>query len=196
MGKVDDKLQKVYSFTLNFINQNGYSPSIREICDKCNIKSTSSAFLYVERLKDNGLLTKSPQKKRAISSTKQNRYSSIPILGCIRAGVPLFAVENLDGYIPIPTDFDNGEKSFALKVQGNSMINAGIKDNDLIIVREQSYADNGDIVVALIDDSATVKRFFTRDGKIVLHPENDDMPDMCFDDIKILGIVKGLMRKF
>ena len=102
----------------------------------------------------------------------------------------------LDGYIPLPKEFEHLGKSFALRVQGDSMINAGIKENDVIIVREQETAENGEIVVALIEDSATVKRFYLRDGKIILHPENDDMQDMIFEDVKILGIVKGLIRKF
>ena len=118
----------------------------------------------------------------------------MPILGTIRAGSPIFAVENLEGYCPIPADMNCGNDSFALKVVGNSMVNAGIQENDTIIVREQNTANNGEIVVALVDDSATVKRFYKSDGKIILHPENDDMEDMIFDDVKILGIVKGLMR--
>jgi len=196
MGKISGKLEKVYNFTIDFINQNGYSPSIREICEKCDIKSTSSAFYYVEKLKNDGLLVKSPLKKRALSSSKRVEFTSVPILGSIRAGAPLFAVENLDGYIPLPKEFEHLGKSFALRVQGDSMINAGIKENDVIIVREQETAENGEIVVALIEDSATVKRFYLRDGKIILHPENDDMQDMIFEDVKILGIVKGLIRKF
>ena len=196
MGKVNDKLQKVYNFTVEFINQNGYSPSIREICEKCDIKSTASAFSYVERLKNEGLLIKSPLKKRALSTKERSDFISIPVLGVIRAGLPIFATQNLDGYIPLPPDFDNGGNSFALRVKGDSMINAGINENDVIIVREQNTAENGEIVVALVDDSATVKRFYNRDGKIILHPENDEMDDLVFDEVQILGVVKGLMRKF
>ena len=195
MKKIDEKLDKVYKFTAEYIENNGFPPSVREICAECNIKSTATAFSYLERLKDRGLIRKTPDKKRSLALKTGNfNYKSVPIIGTIRAGSPIFAVENLDGYCPIPADMNCGDNSFALKVVGNSMINAGIKENDTIIVRGQETADNGEIVVALVDDSATVKRFYKRDGKIILHPENDDMEDMIFDNVKILGVVKGLMR--
>ena len=195
MKKIDEKLDKVYKFTAEYIENNGFPPSVREICAECNIKSTATAFSYLERLKDRGLIRKTPDKKRSLALKTGNfNYKSVPIIGTIRAGSPIFAVENLDGYCPIPADMNCGDNSFALKVVGNSMINAGIKENDTIIVRGQETADNGEIVVALVDDSATVKRFYKRNGKIILHPENDDMQDMIFEDVKILGVVKGLMR--
>ena len=195
MKKIDEKIDKVYKFTAEYIENNGFPPSVREICAECNIKSTATAFSYLERLKDRGLIRKTPDKKRSLALKTGNfNYKSVPIIGTIRAGSPIFAVENLDGYCPIPADMNCGDNSFALKVVGNSMINAGIKENDTIIVRGQETADNGEIVVALVDDSATVKRFYKRGGKIILHPENDDMQDMIFEDVKILGVVKGLMR--
>ena len=195
MKKIDEKLDKVYKFTAEYIENNGFPPSVREICAECNIKSTATAFSYLEKLKDRGLIRKTPDKKRSLALKTGNfNYKSVPIIGTIRAGSPIFAVENLDGYCPIPADMNCGDNSFALKVVGNSMINAGIKENDTIIVRGQETADNGEIVVALVDDSATVKRFYKRGGKIILHPENDDMHDMIFEDVKILGVVKGLMR--
>ena len=196
MKKIDEKLEKVYNFTVEYSDQYGFPPSIREICEKCGIKSTASAYSYVEKLKKSGLINKSPLKKRAISVSNRTEFRSIPIVGCVRAGEPIFAVENLDGYIPLPSDIDVSGQAFALKVDGNSMINAGINDRDVIIVRKQENANNGDIVVALVDDSATVKRFFKTNDKIILHPENDEMSDLVFDDVKILGIVKGLIRKF
>lgn len=196
MKKIEQKINKVYEFTLDFFNRYGYSPSVREICEKCDIKSTATAYSYLEKLKNDGLITSSPSKKRSISVVSRADYKSIPIIGSVRAGQPIYAVENLDGYIPLPPDFDHGGKSFALRVQGDSMINAGIKENDVIVVREQSTAINGDIVVALVDDSATVKRFFLKNNKIILHPENDNLTDMYFDDVIILGVVKGLIRKF
>ncbi len=197
MKKIDEKVNQVYEFTINFINENGFPPSVREICAKLNIKSTATAYTYIERLKSKGLLEKSPLKKRAISVAKKtSNFKSIPLVGTIRAGSPIFAVENLDGYYPLPEEMNSGGVEFALRVQGDSMINAGIYDKDIIIVHQQNNAENGEIVVALVDDSATVKRFYKRDGKIILRPENDTMSDMIFDDVAILGIVKGLMRKF
>lgn len=197
MKKIDEKINQVYNFTVEFIKDNGFPPSVREICSKLNIKSTATAYSYIERLKDKGLLEKSPLKKRAITlSQKINDFKAIPLVGTIRAGSPIFAVENLDGYYPLPDEFNTGGEEFALKVQGDSMINAGIFENDIIIVKSQPTANNGEIVVALIEDSATVKRFYKKNGKIVLHPENDTLEDMIFDNVVVLGVVKGLMRKF
>lgn len=197
MRNVEEKLEKIYNFIIEYLEANGYPPSVREICSKCDIKSTASAYVYIEKLKQRGLLSNSPSKKRSLSvpSLKKD-YVSIPLIGTITAGTPIFAVENLDGYIPLPTDFEGQGDSFALKVKGESMINAGIYNDDIIIVKKQSVAENGDIVVALIEDSATVKRFIKKGKQIILHPENDQMEDMIFENVNILGIVKGLLRKF
>lgn len=193
----ESKLNEIYLYTVEYVKLNGFPPSIREICKQCNIKSTATAFSYLEKLRSQGLLEKNPNKKRAITLMNDvNNFRAIPIIGTIRAGSPIFAVENLDGYIPLPEEFDSGENEFALKVQGNSMINAGIYENDIIIVKQQNTAENGEIVVALVDDCATVKKFYKKNNKVILHPENDDMQDMIFDSVEILGIVKGLMRKF
>lgn len=196
MKRTEEKMNQIYNFTVEFINDNGFPPSVREICSKLNIKSTATAYSYLERLKNKGLIEKSALKKRAISLPQKNNFKTIPLIGTISAGTPIFAVENLEGYYPLPEEFNTTGSDFALKVKGESMINAGIFDNDIIIVKQQSVAENGEIVVALIDDSATVKRFFIKDGKFVLHPENDYMEDMIFDQVSILGVVKGLMRKF
>ena len=197
MKKINQKITDVYNFTVEFINDNGFPPSVREICAKLNIKSTATAYSYIEKLKERGLLEKSPLKKRALTlSRRANEFKSVPLVGTIRAGAPIFAVENLEGYYPLPEEFNTGGTEFALKVQGDSMINAGIYEGDIIIVNQQNDATNGEIVVALIDDSATVKRFYRKNGKIILHPENDDLEDMIFDNVSILGVVKGLMRKF
>lgn len=196
MSKINEKLDAVYQFTVSFINEYGFPPSVREICKKLNIKSTATAYSYIEKLKEQGLIDKSPQKKRALSLSHQSDYKKIPIIGTIRAGSPIFAVENLEGYYPLPNEMSSNGDEFALKVQGNSMVNAGIYENDIIIVKQQNTANNGDIVVALVEDSATVKRFFIKNQKIILHPENDQMEDMIFEnEIIILGIVKGLFRK-
>ena len=197
MKRIEEKINQVYNYTFEFIKNNGFPPSIREICSKCNIKSTATAYLYLEKLKERGLLEKAPQKKRAISlAQKTDDYKSVPLIGTISAGSPIFAVENLEGYYPIPNDFSSGGTEFALKVKGDSMINAGIYNGDIIIVNQQSTAENGQIVVALVEDSATVKRFYKKKNKIILHPENDQLKDMIFDEVSILGVVKGLMRKF
>jgi len=196
MRNIEEKLTEVYRFCEDYCENNGFPPSVREICAKCGIKSTATAYSYIEKLKEKGLLSKSPLKKRAITiQNHKNDYKSIPLVGVVRAGSPIFAVENLDGYIPIPPDFGSNN-AFALRIQGDSMINAGIHDKDIIIVEKSDTAIDGDIIVALIDDEATVKRFYKKNGKIVLHPENDFMEDMIFDSVVVLGKVKGLMRKF
>ena len=197
MKKINDKINQVYEFTVEFIKENGFPPSVREICNKLSIKSTATAYSYIEKLKTMGLLEKSPLKKRAITlSQKNNVFKTIPLVGTIRAGSPILAVENLEGYLPVPEEINNGGVEFALKVQGDSMINAGIFDKDVIIVKQQNTAENGQIVVALVEDEATVKRFYKKNGKFILRPENDQLEDMVFDNVSILGIVKGLIRKF
>lgn len=196
--ELSDKLNSVYKFTSDYINDNGFPPSVREICSKLNIKSTATAYSYIEKLRKKGLIDKSPMKKRALKLSRPvlSNQGQIPLIGIVRAGTPIFAVENLDGYYPLPPDFIGFKDDFfALRVSGDSMINAGIYDKDVIIVKKQNYAENGEIVVALVDDSATVKRFYLEKDKIILHPENDEMEDLIFDDAKILGIVKGLYRK-
>ena len=197
MKKIESKINEVYNYIAEYVGANGFPPSVREICSKLNIKSTATAYYYIEKLMDRGLLEKSPSKNRAITLPKHAQsFKTIPIIGTINAGLPIFAVENLEGYCPIPDELNTGGTDFALKVNGDSMINAGIFNNDIIIVKQQNDAVNGQIVVALIEDSATVKRFYKKDNKIILHPENDNMQDMIFDDVIILGVVKGLMRKF
>lgn len=194
--ELNKKLEDIYRYTVEYISENGFPPSVREICAKFNIKSTATAYSYIEKLKEKGLLVKSPLKKRAIKISQFALQNEIPLIGEVRAGFPIFAVENLDGYYPLPPDFGSKEDFFALRVKGNSMIKVGIYDKDVIIVKKQNYAENDEIIVALIEDSATVKRFFLKNNTIVLHPENDEMEDMCFENVNILGIVKGLYRKF
>lgn len=195
MKNMNERLERVYKFMVDYIDENGFSPSVREICAALGIKSTATAYSYIEKLREKGYLNKSPLKKRTIVPAMKTEFKSIPIIGTVRAGTPILAVENLDGYIPLPAGFDSDE-SFALKVSGDSMINAGIYDKDVIIVQECRNAEDGEIIVALIDDEATVKRFYKKNGKIILHPENNEMDDMIFDDVTILGKVKGLIRKF
>lgn len=193
---INEKLNNIYDYIVEFTDKNGFPPSVREIAKAFGIKSTATVYSYLEKLKNKGLLEKSPLKKRAITATQRNNFKSVALVGTITAGVPIFAAENLEGYYPLPPEFNAYDDSFALKVSGCSMINANIYDKDIIIVKKQNDAENGDIVVALIEDSATVKRFFKKEGKIILHPENSEMEDMIFDNVQILGKVIGLIRKF
>ena len=166
MKKIEIKINDVYNYITEYVSENGFPPSIREICSKLNIKSTATAYYYIEKLIDRGLLEKSPSKNRAITLSQRTQpFKTIPIIGTINAGTPIFAVENLEGYCPIPDQLNTGETDFALRVNGDSMINAGILNNDIIIVKQQNDALNGQIVVALIDDSATVKRFYKKENK-------------------------------
>ncbi len=192
----DNLLNQIYDFIEEYNLNNGYPPSIREICAKCNIKSTATAHSYVERLKSKGLIEKKSQKKRTLTLSGQNLFKKIPLVGTITAGQPIFAVENLEGYYPLPPEFSSSDDVFALRVKGDSMIDAGIYDKDVVIVKKQETAENGEIVIALIDDSATVKRFYKANGKIILHPENTTMQDIILSNVQILGTVKGLIRKF
>ena len=195
MNREAEKLKNenaVFTFIQKFISENGYAPCVREVCKACNIKSTATVFNIINRLKDKGLLEKSDVKRRAIAL--KSKSLSVPILGTVAAGQPLFAAESYEGYVSLPDNFFSGEDLFMLNVQGSSMIKIGMFDGDKVVVRKQETADNGDIVVALVDDGATVKRFFKRDGKIILHPENDDMDDFIFDNVSIIGKVVGLVR--
>ncbi len=182
----------VFNYIKNFITENGYAPSVREMCAACNLKSTATAFTVVNRLCEKGLLEKSDVKRRALSLA--NKSQTVPLIGTVAAGQPIFAIENYEAFYSVPTNLFSGEDLFMLNVKGSSMINIGMFDGDKVIVKKQETAENGEIVVALVDDSATVKRFFKRDGKIILHPENDDMNDFIYDDVKILGKVIGLIR--
>ncbi len=195
MKKTNDKAAAVLEFIESFIAENGYAPTVREICRACNIKSTASAFGYMNKLAEQGLINKNKvgENKRRAVSVKQNAVK-VPLVGTVAAGEPIFAQENYEDFFSVPTNMFGSDDLFMLTVRGNSMINIGMFNGDKIVVRKQNTAENGEIVVALVDDSATVKRFFKRDGKIVLHPENDDMEDFIFDEVAILGKVVGLMR--
>jgi repressor LexA len=182
----------VFAFIQKFITENGYAPCVREVCSACNIKSTATVFNIINRLKERGLLEKSEVKRRAIAL--KSKTVSVPVVGTVAAGQPIFAAENLEGYVSLPENFFAGGELFMLNVQGSSMIKIGMFDGDKVVVRKQSTAENGDIVVALVDDSATVKRFYKKDGKFILHPENDDMQDFIFDEVSVMGKVVGLIR--
>ena len=188
-----DKSEQVFEYIKSYITQYGYAPTVRDICKSCELKSTATAFTYINELVKRGVLNKVNCKNRAVS-LKQGSIKTVPLVGTVAAGQPIFATENYEDFYSIPGNFFAGEDLFMLTVSGDSMINIGMFDGDKIVVKKQENADNGDIVVALVEDSATVKRFFKRDGKIILHPENDTMQDFVFENVAIIGKVVGLLR--
>ena len=193
----EEKLIKVMDYIRKFSEENGYTPSVREIGKECGIKSTATVHSYIEKLQTKGYLNKTENKKRAVTIGKGTGVT-IPLIGVVTAGQPVFAYENYEEYYTFPAGEFKGDELFMLRVQGTSMIDAGIMNGDKIIVRRQPTADNNDIVVAMVDESATVKRFFKRDGKIGLHPENEALADMIFEpeQVSVLGKVVGLMRNY
>ena len=195
----EEKLIKVMDYIRKFSEENGYTPSVREIGKECGIKSTATVHSYIEKLQTKGYLNKTENKKRAVTIGKGTGVT-IPLIGTVTAGQPIFAYENYEDYYTFPVNEFKGDDLFMLRVQGTSMINAGIMDGDKIIVRRQQTAQDNEIVVALVneEESATVKRLYRKNGKIILHPENDALSDMTFEDneVSILGKVVGLMRNY
>ncbi len=193
------KLDAVLSFINRYTDENGFPPTVRDICAELQIKSTATAYDYVNRLKEMGRLQKTAGKKRAVALANSNTVR-VPLIGTVTAGAPILASENYEGFYTLPTAEFSGDGLFLLTVKGDSMIEAGIFDGDKIVVRKQETAENGDIVVAMFDDGvsegATVKRFFVRDGKYILHPENSALHDYILDSVTILGKVIGLLRSF
>ncbi len=193
------KLNDVLSYVNKFNEENGFPPTVRDICSALGIKSTATAYSYINRLREAGFLHKADRKKRAVSVVGSDTIK-VPLVGTVTAGQPILAVENFEQFYTLPAAEFHGEDLFLLRVRGESMIEAGIFDGDKVVVRKQDEAENGDIVVALFDDGieegATVKRFFLRDGKYVLHPENSSMSDFVLDNVTILGKVIGLLRSF
>ncbi len=201
-GKISSKQQEILSYIKDEILKRGYPPAVREICEAVKLKSTSSVHSHLETLEKNGYIRRDPTKPRAIEicddsfQMVRTEMVSIPVVGQVAAGEPILAEENIDSYFPIPADIVPKGESFILKVKGDSMINAGILSGDQIFVNSCNTARNGEMVVALIDDSATVKTFYKEDGHIRLQPENDDMEPIIVDDCRILGKVFGVMRIF
>ena len=199
-GRITDKQREILEYIKKEILNRGYPPTVRDICEAVNLKSTSSVHSHLETLEKNGYIRRDPTKPRAIEIVDDNfnltrrEFANVPLIGQVAAGQPLLAVENIESYFPIPTEFMPNAECFMLKVKGESMINAGIFDGDNILVEKCDNVHNGDIVVALIDDSATVKTFYKEDGHIRLQPENDTMDPIIVPDCKIVGKVFGVFR--
>lgn len=201
-GKITKKQEEILAYIKQEILAKGYPPSVREICEAVHLKSTSSVHSHLETLEKNGFIRRDPTKPRAIEildddfNLARREIVNVPIVGQIAAGEPIFAEQNIEGYFPmLPEDLPNGN-AFMLNVRGDSMVNVGIFDGDRILVREQQTASNGEIVVALVEDSATVKTFYREDGRYRLQPENDAMEPIIVDQVEVLGKVVGLFRKY
>lgn len=201
-GKITAKQEEILEYIKQQILQKGYPPAVREICEAVRLKSTSSVHSHLETLEKNGYIRRDPTKPRAIEilddtfNLTRREVVNVPIVGRVAAGQPILATENVENYFPIPAEFMPNQNVFMLRVKGESMINAGIFDGDTILVKQQPTASNGDMVVALIDDSATVKTYYKEDGHYRLQPENDNMDPIIANEISILGIVFGVFRFF
>ena len=201
-GKISAKQQEILEYIKQEILNKGYPPAVREICEAVHLKSTSSVHSHLETLEKNGYIRRDPTKPRAIEimddtfNLTRREMVNVPIIGNVAAGQPLLAVQNIENYFPIPAEYMPNQETFMLKVKGESMINAGILDGDHILVERQSTASNGEIVVALVDDSATVKTYYKEDGHYRLQPENDTMDPIIVDECSILGKVFGVFRFF
>ncbi len=200
-GKISEKQLQILDYIKDEILLKGYPPTVREICEKVGLRSTSSVHSHLNTLEENGYIRRDPTKPRAIEivdeqfNLSRREMTSIPVLGRVAAGEPLLAVENIVDYFALPAEFLPNSQLYILEVHGESMINIGFLDGDYIIVEKVETAKNGDIVVALIDDSVTVKRFFKEDGHIRLQPENDFMDPIIVNDCIIVGKVCALYRK-
>lgn len=198
-----DMQLKILNYIETVIETRGYAPSVREIGEAVGLKSTSTVHGHLTRLEKKGLLHRDAMKPRAMGLSHEKRSDpelttnviNIPLVGHVAAGSPIFAEENTEALLPLPSDFVGDGEFFMLRVRGESMINAGILDNDYIVVRSQPHAQNGEIVVALIDDEATVKRFYKEEGHFRLQPENDYMQPIIVSQVTILGKVVSLLRR-
>ena len=201
-GKISEKQKEILEYIKQEILNKGYPPAVREICEAVHLKSTSSVHSHLETLEKNGYIRRDPTKPRAIEimddtfNLTRREMVNVPVIGNVAAGQPLLAVQNIENYFPIPAEYMPNQETFMLKVKGESMINAGILDGDHILVERQSTASNGEIVVALVDDSATVKTYYKEDGHYRLQPENDTLDPIIVDECSILGKVFGVFRFF
>ena len=201
-GKITPKQQEILDFIKSEILHKGYPPAVRDICEAVHLKSTSSVHSHLETLEKNGYIRRDPTKPRAIEiiddtfQLTRREVVNVPLIGTVAAGQPILAQENIENYFPVPAEYMPNSEWFMLKVKGDSMVNAGIFNGDQILVQQQNTANNGDMVVALIDDSATVKTFYKEDGHYRLQPENDSMSPIIVDEVTILGKVFGVLRIF
>ena len=192
MARTSNKREQILNFLTHFMNEHGYAPTVREICNAVGLQSTATVHYHLNALRDAGLIEMDEMKKRAISLPDAQRADRIPVVGVVTAGVPILATENIEGYIP----WDGESGCFVLRVRGDSMIGAGILDGDKVVVRPQPDAENGQIVVALLDDSATVKRLKKTGRDVWLMPENPSYEPIPGNEAKILGRVKALIREY
>lgn len=193
---LNEKATNIYQFIKDSI-ENGYPPTVREICNALDIKSTSTVHKYINLLVEEGYIEKMDNHNRAIKIKGADNGISVPVVGNVAAGMPITAIENITDYISFPAARNYSNPLFALQVKGESMINAGIFDGDLIIVEQTSYAENGDVVVAMVDgENTTVKTFYKENGHFRLQPENDTMEPIIVDEVEIIGKVSALLRYF
>ncbi len=196
MEKLKPKEKKVLDYIKNFKMENGFAPSVRDVCRDLNYKSTSTVHMYLNRLERFGYISKGDGKSRAITFNDElPKVAAVPLVGTVAAGVPILAEENFEGYIGY-VGVRGSSELFALKVKGESMIEIGILDGDIVIAEKTCYAENGEIVVALIDNEATVKTFFREDGHYRLQPENSTMEPIVTTEVDILGKVIGIQRSY
>ena len=199
-GKITDKQKEILEYIKEMILKKGYPPAVREICEAVHLKSTSSVHSHLESLEKNGYIRRDPTKPRTIEildddfARTRSEVVNVPVIGTVAAGTPILAEQNIEDYLPIPAEMLPNKEVFMLKVKGNSMIEAGIYSGDKVIVAKQPDAENGDKVVALVDDSATVKTFYKENGHFRLQPENSTMDPIILDHVEILGKVIGLFR--
>jgi len=196
--RTSEKQLAILEYIRQEIELKGYPPSVREICAAVGLKSTSSVHAHLTQLEKKGLLRRDSTKPRAMEVLDGGnpRGRSVPLVGRVTAGMPILATENIEDYLVLPQSLSGRGDLFALRVQGESMIEAGIMDGDIIVLRQQENADNGDIVVALIEDEATVKRIFYEDHHVRLQPENSTMEPIIVDNVQVLGRLIALFRQF
>ena len=199
-GKISPKQQEILEYIKSQILERGLPPAVRDICEAVHLKSTSSVHSHLETLEKNGYIRRDPTKPRAIEILDESfnftrrEMVNVPMVGRVAAGEPLLAEQNVENYFPIPMEFMPNNQTFMLRVKGDSMINIGIFDGDLVLVEQRQTARNGEVIVALVEDGATVKRFFKEEGVFRLQPENDALDPIIVKEVQILGKVIGVFR--
>lgn len=202
LGKITKKQEEILKYIKGQILEKGYPPAVRDICAAVDLKSTSSVHAHLETLEKNGYIRRDPTKPRAIEildeefNLTRREIANIPLVGNVAAGSPILAEQNIENYFPMPVEMAPNTQCFALKVKGDSMINIGINDGDYVFVAQTNTANNGDLVVAMVEDGATVKNFYKENGHIRLQPQNDDYEPIILDSCRILGKVFGVFRLY